>query len=151
METENINQQAYYYALYQEQMYFEEEAMKELWKEARVFPNSVYLSYKDEEAVIYRGVKIVKNEDGIKLYDTDYEMYKRIYDTRLFFEKGFEYGVLSFASDKYMRKLSVIQSSIQDEISSRKNHKKISYLKSMRETLIEKYNEVTRRIKEIEG
>ncbi len=145
LQDNNYN---YDYILYQEKEYLE---LDKMFKNARRVPKSVYLEYKDEEAVIFKGIKIVRNEDGVQLYNTDHDMYKRIYDIRLFLEYGFEYGVLSFCSDKYQRKLKKIEDAIQDEISKRKNHKRIGFLKASRETLIQKYNEVTRRIKEIEG
>ena len=145
LQDNNYN---YDYILYQEKEYLE---LDKMFKNARRVPKSVYLEYKDEEAVIFKGIKIVRNEDGVQLYNTEHDMYKRIYDIRLFLEYGFEYGVLSFCSDKYQRKLKKIEDAIQDEISKRKNHKRIGFLKASRETLIQKYNEVTRRIKEIEG
>jgi len=145
LQDNNYN---YDYILYQEKEYLE---LDKMFNEARRVPKSVYLEYNDEEAVIFKGIKVVRNEDGVQLYNTDHDMYKRIYDIRLFLEYGFEYGVLSFCSDKYQRKLKRIEDAIQDEISKRKNHKRIGFLKASRETLIQKYNEVTRRIKEIEG
>jgi hypothetical protein len=145
LQNNNYN---YDYILYQEKEYLE---LDKMFNEARRVPKSVHLEYKDEEAVIFKGIKIVRNEDGVQLYNTEHDMYKRIYDIRLFLEYGFEYGVLSFCSEKYQRKLKKVENSIQDEISKRKNHKRIGFLKTSRETLIQKYNEVTRRIKEIEG
>ena len=147
MNLQNNNYK-YDYILYQEKEYLE---LDKMFNEARRVPKSVYLEYKDEEAVIFKGIKVVRNEDGVQLYNTDHDMYKRIYDIRLFLEYGFEYGVLFFCSDKYQNKLKRIEDAIQDEISKRKNHKRIGFLKTSRETLIQKYNEVTRRIKEIEG
>jgi len=145
LQNNNYN---YDYILYQEKEYLE---LDKMFNEAKRVPKSVYLEYKDEEAVIFKGIKVVRNEDGVQLYNTDHDMYKRIYDIRLFLEYGFEYGVLFFCSDKYQNKLKRIEDAIQDEISKRKNHKRIGFLKTSRETLIQKYNEVTRRIKEIEG
>lgn len=145
LQNNNYN---YDYVLYQEKEYLE---LDKMFNEAREVPKSVCMEYKDEEAVIFKGIKVVRNEDGVQLYNTDHDMYKRIYDIRLFLEYGFEYGVLSFCSDKYQKKLKMIEDAIQDEISKRKNHKRIGFLKTSRETLIQKYNEVTRRIKEIEG
>ena len=145
LQNNNYN---YDYILYQEKEYLE---LDKMFNDARRVPKSVHLEYKDEEAVIFKGIKIVRNEDGVQLYNTEHDMYKRIYDIRLFLEYGFEYGVLSFCSEKYQRKLKKVENSIQDEISKRKNHKRIGFLKASRETLIQKYNEVTRRIKEIEG
>ena len=145
LQDNNYN---YDYILYQEKEYLE---LDKMFNEARRVPKSVYLEYKDEEAVIFKGIKVVRNEDGVQLYNTDHDMYTRIYDIRLFLEYGFEYGVLSFCSEKYQKKLKKIEDAIQDEISKRKNHKRIGFLKTSRETLIKKYNEVTRRIKEIEG
>jgi hypothetical protein len=145
LQNNNYN---YDYILYQEKEYLD---LDKMFNDARRVPKSVHLEYKDEEAVIFKGIKIVRNEDGVQLYNTEHDMYKRIYDIRLFLEYGFEYGVLSFCSEKYQRKLKKVENSIQDEISKRKNHKRIGFLKTSRETLIQKYNEVTRRIKEIEG
>ena len=145
LQDSNYN---YDYILYQEKEYLE---LDKMFNEAKTIPRSVYFEYKDEEAVILKGIKVVRNEDGVQLYNTDHDMYTRIYDIRLFLEYGFEYGVLSFCSEKYQKKLKKIEDAIQDEISKRKNHKRIGFLKTSRETLIKKYNEVTRRIKEIEG
>ena len=145
LQNNNYN---YDYILYQEKEYLD---LDKMFNESRRVPKSVYLEYKDEEAVIFKGIKVVRNEDGVQIYNTDHDMYKRVYDIRLFLEYGFEYGVLSFCSEKYQRKLKKIEDAVQGEISKRKNHKRIGFLKTSRETLIQKYNEVTRRIKEIEG
>ena len=122
-----------------------------LFVQARMLKHSVYIELEDEESVIFKGIKIIKNEDGIKIYSTDSEFYREIKYTKDFHEMGFEYGAFKFLEQKYKKKLDQIEQGVQSEISTRKNHKRIAFLKELRETQITKYNETRRRIEQIEG
>ena len=96
----------------------------------------------DTEA-IYKGLKFFA--DG-RILRTDTDFYRPIGDEyeKIFKEKGFEIGLKVYLCDKYLNKLRVIEDSIRDEISGDNNHKKLKWLKTSRETLINKYNEVNR-------
>lgn len=125
--------------------------LESIFIQARMTKNSVHIELTDEQSVIFKGIKIINNEDGIKIYSTGSEFYNQIYDISNFFLGGFEYGVYMFLETKYKAQLDKIEVGVQSEISSRRNHKKIAWLKALRENLIHKYNETTRRIKQIEG
>lgn len=125
--------------------------LENLFIQARMIKNSVYIELTDEKSVIFKGIKIIDNEDGIKIYSTGSEFYDQIYDINNFLVGGFEYGVYTFLETKYKAQLDKIEVGVQSEISSRRNHKKITWLKALRQNLIQKYNETTRRIKQIEG
>lgn len=113
--------------------------MEHIYKQALITPNSVKIVLDDQESVIFKGIKIIKNEEGIKIYSTDTDFYTELNDTTLF--ENFELGVYNFLESKYKRKLDRVGEMIQDEISTRKNHKRVSYLKETRNNLIEKYND----------
>ena len=42
-----------------------------LFLQARMLKRSVHIQLEDEESVIFKGIKIIKNEDGIKIYSTN--------------------------------------------------------------------------------
>ena len=124
--------------------------LESLFIQARMTKKSVHIELSDEESVIFKGIKIIKNEDGIKIYSTGSEFYNQIYDISNFLYGGFEYGVYMYLEYKYKNQLDKIELGVQSEISSRRNHKKIKWLKGLRENLIKKYNETKRRIEQIE-
>ncbi len=121
-----------------------------LFLQARMLKRSVHIQLEDEESVIFKGIKIIKNEDGIKIYSTNSDFYREILKTDDFFNEGFEYGAFRWLQSKYKNVLDKIEEGVQSEISSRKNHKRIAFLKASRQIQIHKYNETTRRIEQIE-
>lgn len=114
--------------------------LEELWTQARNNPNAVPIDTEKEDSVVYRGVKVIKNEEGIRIYSTETEFYIDITDD--FNTDSFIVGVNDFLIKKYLRKLDSIERAIKLEMNNNKNHKKVSYLKAMRETYLSKYNEV---------
>lgn len=114
--------------------------LEEIWTQARSKHTGVHLDTDDYQSVIYRGIKIVNSEKGIRIYSTETEFYKDI--TKRFVKDSFDIGVKEYLKKKYLRKLEDIEKSIQIEMNGSKNHKKFSYLKAMRENIINKYNEV---------
>jgi hypothetical protein len=117
--------------------------MLEIWEQA----NNMFKSVKIDNAVIYKGVKVVKDDDGIRVYSTETDFYTDM--TYSFVIGTFEESLIAYLKRKYMNKLSVIEDSIQKEINGKRNHKRYNYLKKLRETYLNKYNEIN--TKEITG
>lgn len=110
--------------------------MEEIWEQA----NNMFKSVRIDNAVIYKGIKVVNDEDGIRVYSTETDFYTDI--TYSFVIGSFEESLNSFLRRKYMVKLSAIEDSIQEEINGKRNHKRYNYLKKLRETYLNKYNEI---------
>lgn len=114
--------------------------LEEVWSQARSKHLSANLDTDDHDAVVYRGVKVVRDVDGIRLYCTDKDFYEEITDK--FVGKTFDEGLENHLKFKYINKLNLIEESIQEELNGNKNHKRFSYLKSMRKFYLNKYNEI---------
>lgn len=112
----------------------------EVWKQARNKYFSVNLDTKDHQAVIYKGIKVVNDNGNIRIYSTETDFYEDITD--YFNKDSFDIGVKEFLLKKYLIKLNEIEKYIQEELNNSKNHKRFSYLKSMREFYLNKYNEI---------
>jgi len=106
---------------------------------------AVDLSTKNEEARIYRGIKIVKQGDEIKIYSTETDFYK---DISSWFMSGDDFNdsfltcAHRYIKDRYLRNLDAIERSIKLEMNSSKNHKRFANLKARRANLLTKYNEI---------
>ncbi|MGA1740389.1 MAG: hypothetical protein ACO393_05985 [Methylophilaceae bacterium] len=111
-----------------------------MWIQARSKPNAVHLDTKDYESVIYKGIKMVKDERGINVYSTGSDFYTNI--TSSFVGGSFDECVRHFLKKKYIKTINKIEKAIQNEINGNKNHKKFHYLKTMRENYLNKYNEI---------
>lgn len=114
--------------------------LTEVWKQARNKYLSVNLDTDEHQAIVYKGVKVIKTDDDVRLYCTDTDFYEEI--TKKFVNKTFDEGVRMHLISKYLKKLKNIESLIQEELNNSKNHKRFSYLKSMREFYLNKYNEI---------
>lgn len=110
--------------------------MYEIWEQA----NSIFNAVKLDNSIIYKGVKIVKDDQGIRIYSTETDFYTDM--TYSFVVGTFEESLENYLKNKYMRKLTAIENSIQKEINGKRNHKRYNYLKKLRETYLTKYNEV---------
>jgi hypothetical protein len=112
-----------------------------MWYEAMKLPKSAHLVYPESEAVIYKGVKIEKTENDIKIYSTQSDFYSDMTE-EFIQEDGFLLCVNIYLKKKYLDQLDRIEMWIQKEVNGQKNHKRITNLKKFRENLITKYNEV---------
>ena len=114
---------------------------QDMWLEAMKLPKSAHIVYPDSEAIVYKGVKIEKKENDIRIYSTESDFYKDM--TEDFIETdGFLECVNIYLRKKYLKQLDRVEMWIQKEVNGQKNHKRISNLKKFRENLITKYNEV---------
>lgn len=111
-----------------------------IWNEARSTFGSVNLDTEDQEAVMYKGIKVIKRESDIKIFSTETDFYEDITDS--FVKDSFAIGVKTYLKDKYLRFLDRIESLIQEEINGSKNHKRFDYLKGLRNEYLNKYNEI---------
>ncbi len=114
---------------------------QKMWSEALKMPNSAHITYKESEAVIYKGVKVSKSEDGIKIFSTETDFYTDMTEDFIQSE-SFEVCVRIYLKSKYLKQLDNVERWIQNEVNGQKNHKKINKLKKFRERLIIKYNEI---------
>lgn len=94
----------------------------------------------DSEA-IYKGLKFFK--DG-RILKTDTDFYRPLDSKylKIFDKKGFDIGIKTYLCDKYLHNLKVVQDRIRDEIAGENNHRRLRYMKTTRENLINKYNEI---------
>lgn len=115
-------------------------SLKRIWLEARGKRFSVNLDTDNYLATIYKGVKLMKRGDKIRIYSTETDFYKDITDS--FVNGSFDNSLNLFLKNKYVRNLEKIENLIRIEISGNKNHKRYDYLKSMRNQILKKYNEI---------
>lgn len=117
---------------------------EEIWKEAREKIGSVNLDTYHNLAVIYKGIKLTKDDVyGVRIYSTDNDFYTDITDT--FIVGNFQTSVDEYLKLKYISKLELIERLIKNEINTNKNHKRFNYLKTMRKNYLKKYNEINTR------
>lgn len=114
--------------------------LEQIWIQARSKHGSVSIDTDKHESVIYKGIKVVRDDSGIKIYSTETEFYRDI--TKEFVMDSFTIGVKEYLKRKYLRRLDEIERAIKKNLNGSKNHKNFSYLKSMRENIINKYNEI---------
>lgn len=111
-----------------------------LWNQARSNRFGVKLDDENSESVIYKGIKVVKDQNGIRIYSTGTDFYKDI--TKTFYKYDYYRGVNEFLKDKYIKALNKIEDYIRNEVNTSKNHKRFQYLQSMRKYYLNKYNEI---------
>lgn len=81
--------------------------LQKTWIEFNRAPNSVRLDNGEEEACIYKGLKIVKQGSQIKILSTERDIYQEVdektYNNFIFV--GFNYAVETFREDRRRRQL----------------------------------------------
>lgn len=82
--------------------------MEEIWNDLISRDKAVRLDTSGYEAVMYQGVKAVKDENGIILLSTENDYYPRVSEEILgiFLEKGVDAGLKAFKKDRYLRHLN---------------------------------------------
>ena len=119
-------------------------SIQEIWKEATELNKACNMSYHSEEAYMYRGIKITKVENDIKIFTTSNARYAyhEMNDSQylMFHELGFKEGVHAVVKKQYEGKIDLINKKIKTEINTRNNKKQYDSLKLKRETLINKFS-----------
>lgn len=119
--------------------------LQRMWDEIQQIHTAADLSTRNEEARMYKGIKVVKQGDQIKVYSSENEFYK---DVTCWFTSGDEFNdsfltcAHRYIKDRYLRRLDTIERRIKLEMNSSKNHKRFARLKTTRTNLLNKYNEI---------
>tara|TARA_R110000823_G_scaffold284527_1_gene402631 strand:- start:235 stop:633 length:399 start_codon:yes stop_codon:yes gene_type:complete len=100
----------------------------------------------ETEMYMYKGIKIVKVLDDIRIYNTttfslNYQEISED-DYYFFFKNGFKPGVKYVLRKTYKDKINKINDKIQDEVNNRNNKKHYDALKVRRDNLINKYSKL---------
>lgn len=123
-------------------------SLKDLWDEASSSKKCIDLSYKTEQSYIYKGIKICKVENEIKIYNAGKQayIYKELSESeyQFLYDNGFIKGVHLTKMGNYKEKISVLNKKIKDEINTRNNKKHYDSLKNKRENLINKYTQISK-------
>ena len=120
--------------------------MNTLWDDAVNDSKCVCLNTNRYQAYMYKGIKIVKTLNDIKIYNTRKQglEYREITDEEYYYflQYGFRTGVNRVLKSTYIGQIEKINNKIQEEVNSRNNKKHYDSLKHRRETLINKYSKL---------
>ena len=122
-----------------------------IWEEACDDAKSIKIVTKRYESVLFKGIKIISDEEGIRIYNTkkgslDYQEIG--YDDYLYFlDKGFRNGVYHILKRTYKDQIDIINVKIQSEVNQRNNKKHYDYLKLKRDNIINKYTQIIKQQK----
>lgn len=120
----------------------------DIWQQVIEDNVSVDMSYGNKQAYIYKGIKVVKMRDEIKILNTitvglEYEeIEEHLYDS--FLSNGFRGGVVDVLRKSYLDRIDVLNKSIKKEINSRNNKKHYKSMKVRRGELINKYSKISK-------
>jgi hypothetical protein len=120
----------------------------DIWQQAIEDNVSVDMSYGNKQAYIYKGIKVVKVRDEIKILNTrtfglEYEEIEEyLYDS--FLNNGFRPGVVDVLKKSYLDRIEALNKSIKEEINSRNNKKHYKSMKIKRSELINKYSKISK-------
>lgn len=117
--------------------------MEQIFKQAQTDRLSTRLVTPISESYIYKGVKIIKDEIGIRILNTKFngDYYHEITpEEYVMFEKnGWRVGCYMVATRNNRKALNMIQAKITEEIKTMKNLKKYNALVKYRNTVIERF------------
>jgi len=120
----------------------------DIWQQVIEDNVSVDMSYRNKQAYIYKGIKVVKVRDEIKILNTitfglEYEeIEEHLYDS--FLSNGFREGVVDVLRKSYLDRIDALNKSIKKEINSRNNKKHYKSMKIRRGELINKYSKISK-------
>lgn len=118
--------------------------LEEVFTEAQDHQKSTNLSWRDEEAYMYKGIKICKLYDDIKIFsafNANFQ-YRELNDEEYsrFNMLGWVDAVHLIVKRMYKKSIDIVNKKIKNEINTRNNKKHYDSLKRKRETLINKYS-----------
>jgi hypothetical protein len=117
--------------------------MEQVFKQASLDGLSTRLTTPVSESYIYKGVKIIKDEDGIRVLNTKFngDYYQEVTkDEYAIFEKnGWRVGCYLVATSNNRKALNMISEKIQEEIKTMKNLKRYNMLVKYRNTIIHRF------------
>jgi hypothetical protein len=120
--------------------------MEELWRQASEYRRVTQLNTPEYRSYIYRGIKIIKHNDGeINIYTSHFgDFYREISkeDYEYFFAQGFRAGVYMLCLRNYNKTLDIIKTKISNEVNGRNNQKHYNALRDHRVLVMNKYKDV---------
>jgi len=124
--------------------------LSRVWNEAVRDHNSANLSNPVEDARIRYGIKIVKTDKDIFIYNTafggDYYNEVTLKQYLLFQENGWKMGCYLIAKDNYLSRLDKIERKMREEVNNRKSEKVIQKIKSERNRVMNQYTNIILKI-----
>ena len=124
---------------------------EQLWEQASQDFTARRIRTRNYDSYVYKGLKIIKDKNGVSLYNTKVwgDIGKEItIDNGLFvfFKYGFRMGCYRYLKTSYSDSLESITKNIQRELDTTRNKKSLDSLKVRRETYLKKYSEINRLI-----
>jgi len=117
--------------------------MEQVFKQASKDGLSTRLTAPTSEAYIYKGVKIIKDEDGIRILNTKFngDYYQEVTkeEYAIFEKNGWRIGCYIVATSNNRKALNMISEKIQEEIKTMKNLKRYNMLVKYRDTVIHRF------------
>jgi len=117
--------------------------MEQVFKQASQDGLSTRLTTPTSEAYIYKGVKIIKDEDGVRVLNTkfngDYYHEVTSEEYAIFEKNGWRVGCYIVATSNNRKALNMISEKIQEEIKTMKNLKRYNMLVKYRDTVIHRF------------
>jgi len=117
------------------------------WQRLIETKKAVRFKMPDHEYIIYKGVKIVYRDGEMLLYDTSTDFYTEI-----------EYSgenlvdiIGRFKKNQYIREADAVERHIRYEINNKRNHRKLSRLKTRRVNLMQKLYGLLTELLELNG
>lgn len=127
--------------------------LDKIWAQASSYRRCTPLRTPTYMSYIYRGIKIVKDEEGvIRIYSSFFgDFYKEITreQYRYFLRYGFRLGVYSLCVENYNRVLERLKAKIKNEINGRNNQKHYNALREYRDLIMSKYTDIINLKKEV--
>lgn len=118
------------------------DTLQRMWGEIQKIHGAANLDARDYQARMYKGIKMVRSESGIRVYSAETDFYREI---TIWFDKtssSFMDCAHEYLKHKYLNKLDEVERRVKEEINSTKNHKRVAALKVRRTNLLNKYNEI---------
>jgi|TARA_B110000908_G_C10107701_1_gene381547 hypothetical protein len=122
-----------------------------IWDQACNDSKAIKMVTEKDESILYKGIKIISNKEGIKIYNTKKGTldYREVdYNDYLYFlDKGFRNGVYHILKRTYKDQIEIINTKIQSEVNQRNNKKHYDYLKLKRDNILNKYTQIIKQQK----
>ena len=117
------------------------------WQRLIETKKAVRFKMPDHEYIIYKGIKIVYADGQMSLFDTSTDFYTEI-----------EYSgenlvdiIGRFKKNQYIREADAVERHVRYEINNKRNHRKLSRLKTRRVNLMQKLYRLLTELLELNG
>ena len=109
------------------------------WHKLRESRKGVRFTMPDHEYIIYKGIKITYDGESMRLYDTSTDFYTEI---KYNGEKLVDI-IGQFKKLQYIRETDAVERHVRYEMNNKKNHRKLSRLKTRRNNLMNKLSNLS--------